>query len=170
MSKISVIVSGQETDTPICECLASIAAQSYTDFEVLVLVASLNCKAVAAVIALDDKRFDVLVRGEVDWISAKNFAVSQAKGLYIAFMDNVECWPSSKLAHSLFETDALKAFSAHDGLGHCTVVFDSTGSKVGYLKSKQSDPAADKASVLFKAPEFLPKAARPYRSDSHIHK
>ena len=170
MSNISIIVSSFESDASLRTSLRSISEQSYTDFEVLVLVPASCSSAVAIVAEMNDRRFNFLVHGTLSPTTAQNFAASQANGCYLVFIDSPVYWPNSELANAMLNIDKAAAHRFGVESAGCTVVFDSTGAKSGYLKSEDYKRAGAEQSLLQKAPRFLPKASRRDQSDSHSHR
>ena len=87
--KISIIVPVYNCEKYIEECVSSILAQSFSDFE-LILVndgSKDGSGALCDVLALSDARIRVFHKENGGAASARNLGLDNAKGEFIAFMD-----------------------------------------------------------------------------------
>lgn len=87
--KLSIIVPIYNVEKYLPRCIDSILAQTYTDFE-LILVddgSSDNCPQICDEYALKDQRIIVIhqINGGVS--DARNTALKIARGKYVAFVD-----------------------------------------------------------------------------------
>ncbi len=90
MPKISVIVPMYRVEAYICRCLDSILAQTFTDFE-LILVddgSPDRCGTIGDEYAQNDSRIRVLHKENGGVSSARNAGLAVAKGEYITFCDS----------------------------------------------------------------------------------
>ena len=98
---ISIITPCYNSENFIAECIDSVLGQSYTCWEMLIVddCSSDDSYAIACEYAKKDVRVQVYKNSENQgaWYS-RNFAISKAKGRYIAFLDSDDVWLSQKLS------------------------------------------------------------------------
>jgi len=106
--QISVVVPFYNIEDLLGDCLASIAAQTYPDFEVIMVDdgSSDGSAAIAAAQAAADPRFILLQvpNGGPGPGSARNRGVERARGTYLAFADSDDALPShayERMLHAL---------------------------------------------------------------------
>lgn len=90
MPKITVIVPVYKVEPYLHRCVDSILAQTYTDFE-LILVddgSPDNCPAICEAYAAKDNRIRVIHQENGGLSAARNTGLDAAKGEYIAFVDS----------------------------------------------------------------------------------
>jgi glycosyltransferase involved in cell wall biosynthesis len=102
MTEISVIISAYNSSQYILEALDSVFAQSFTDFEVIVVDDG----------STDDTRQKIhnyphairyFYQENGGPSKARNLGIRESKGKYIAFLDANEIWLPSKLDKQLAE-------------------------------------------------------------------
>jgi glycosyltransferase involved in cell wall biosynthesis len=105
MPKVSVVIPAYNTAPYLAETITSVLEQTYRDFEVCVV---------------DDGSTDdtlAVARGFEPWVTvktqpnrgpaaARNHAIQQATGEYIAFLDSDDVWVKDKLAEQVAVLDA----------------------------------------------------------------
>jgi glycosyltransferase involved in cell wall biosynthesis len=104
MSLISVIVPTHKRPQMLVETLASIRAQTFTDYEILVISNGENAEvrnASQTAAATYDCRYFALDEGNVS--AARNFGIGQADGEWIAFLDDDDIWLPHKLQRQVAE-------------------------------------------------------------------
>lgn len=90
MTEISVIVPVYNAEKYLCECIESILAQSYTDYE-LILVNDGSTDSSEIIIkeyALKDKRIIVINQNNQGPSAARNAGIMAAEGNFITFIDS----------------------------------------------------------------------------------
>lgn len=101
-TKISVIIPCYNTAKYICETLDSVFAQTFSDFEVIVINDG----------SPDTSEFEEVLapyRGRVSYLkqenrgpgAARNLGIRQARGEYLAFLDSDDCWLPDYLASQM---------------------------------------------------------------------
>ena len=86
---ISIIVPFYNTEKYLEECLSSIKAQTFSDFECLMIDdGSIDSSREIASRYLDDSRFKLLNKEHIGFPQAKNLGLDSAKGEYICFIDS----------------------------------------------------------------------------------
>lgn len=96
MPKVSVVLPAYNAEVFIRETIASICAQSFTDFEIIV-VDDGSVDATAVIAAALDPRVRVVQQRNQGIATARNVGVAHAKGEWIAFMDHDDLWHPGKL-------------------------------------------------------------------------
>ena len=110
-SLISIIIPVYNTESYLSKCLDSIIGQTYTNWEaILVNDGSLdNCGKICDEYAAKDNRFKVLHQENKGVVNARNNAISNAKGEYLAFVDSDDFIEASMLNDMI---EAGKLYSA----------------------------------------------------------
>ena len=87
---VSVIVPIYNVEPFLRDCLDSLRAQTYTDLQVLMVDdgSTDGCAAIAEEFAAADSRFALIRQANAGLSAARNVAVPQAKGEYLAFVDS----------------------------------------------------------------------------------
>ena len=98
MPKVSVIMPSYNTATLIAEALDSVFAQSYRDFEVIVINdGSPDTPDLERVLEPYRERIVYLKQENRRACGARNNGISHAKGEYLAFLDSDDSWTSEYL-------------------------------------------------------------------------
>lgn len=90
MPTISIIVPVYNVEAYLCRCIDSILAQTFTDFE-LILVddgSPDNCSSICDEYAKKDSRIVVVHKENGGLSDARNTGLDIAKGEYIGFVDS----------------------------------------------------------------------------------
>jgi CDP-glycerol glycerophosphotransferase len=87
---VSVIVPIYNVEPFLRDCLDSLRAQTYTDLQVLLVDdgSTDGCAAIAEEFAAADSRFTLIRQANAGLSAARNVAVPQAKGEFLAFVDS----------------------------------------------------------------------------------
>lgn len=123
--EISIIVPVYKVEQYLARCIDSILAQSFTDFE-LILVddgSPDGCPAICDEYAAKDERIHVIHKGNGGVSSARNAGLDAAKGEYISFCDADDYWESSWL-ESLYTSISSKNA---DCVSACYTLVDEDG-------------------------------------------
>lgn len=96
MPKVSVVLPAYNAAQFIRQTIASITAQSFHDFEIIV-VDDGSTDATAGVAAVQDSRVRVVQQRNQGIAAARNVGISHARGELIAFMDHDDLWHPDKL-------------------------------------------------------------------------
>jgi teichuronic acid biosynthesis glycosyltransferase TuaG len=97
---ISVITPARNAGPFIAETLRSVAAQSWPNFEHLVVddASTDNTRAIISAAAVSDSRVKpIFLDSNVGSIASRNVAIRQARGSYLAFLDADDVWLPRKL-------------------------------------------------------------------------
>lgn len=89
-SLISVIIPVYNAECYLSKCLDSIIDQTYTNWEAILVNDGSpdNCGKICDEYAAKDKRFKVIHQENQGVVSARNNAISNARGEYLAFVDS----------------------------------------------------------------------------------
>ena len=111
MPKVSVIIPTYNRSKLVKEAVESVLAQSYTDFEILVIDDGSTDDTRSVIEQIPDSRIRYYYKENSGCSGARNFGLVRAKGEYIAYLDSDDLWPENYL-----ET-VLKAFAENNDYG-----------------------------------------------------
>ena len=102
MELVSIIMPAYNCEHFIAEAIRSVLAQTYTDWELLIVDDCSTDNTAQIVASFDDTRI-VYQRNEKNMGAAltRNKALQIAKGHYIAFLDADDLWAPEKLEHQI---------------------------------------------------------------------
>jgi glycosyltransferase involved in cell wall biosynthesis len=126
MSFVSVIVPTHDRPEMLAEALASVRAQTFTDYEIVVVSNGEHHqqqRLSAAVAAKFDASYFALETSNVS--AARNFGIEKARGEWIAFLDDDDLWHREKLERQIAEAKRSSA----DMVACDYVEFDNGGLK-----------------------------------------
>lgn len=101
---VSIIIPSYNSEKYIAETLGSVLAQTYSDYEVLVMndCSQDRTAEIVSVYAERDPRIHLVnLEGNRGVSSARNQGVRLAKGEWIAFLDSDDLWKADKLEKQL---------------------------------------------------------------------
>jgi hypothetical protein len=107
---ISIIIPTHNRPQTLSDALASVRAQTFTDYEVIIISNGEDGemrRQSRAVAAAHDAQYFALDKGNVS--IARNFGIAKARGEWIAFLDDDDIWLAEKLAHQLDEAHRTDA-------------------------------------------------------------
>jgi glycosyltransferase involved in cell wall biosynthesis len=103
---VSVVIPTHNRPEMLAEALASVRAQTFTDYEIIVVSNGESAEirhASHEVAAAHDCRYFTLRDGNVS--AARNFGIAQARGDWIAFLDDDDLWLPTKLERQVAEAN-----------------------------------------------------------------
>ena len=112
MTKVSVIVPAYNAMKYLPESLDSILAQTYRDFEVIIVNDGSTDNVIEWASQLTDPRVKLVSQENQGSAKARNTGLSHARGKYIAFLDADDLWNPTKLAKQVEVLDQ----NSEDGL------------------------------------------------------
>jgi glycosyltransferase involved in cell wall biosynthesis len=100
--RVSVVVPAYNAERFLEDCLRSVQAQSFGDFECIVVNDGSTDGTAAVAAAIDDARFRVLTKENRGTVSdARNAGLGAASGDLVAFLDADDVWLPDKLARQV---------------------------------------------------------------------
>jgi glycosyltransferase involved in cell wall biosynthesis len=99
---VSIVMPSYNTGAYIAESIRSVLEQTYTDWELLIVDDCSTDDTVEVIRSFDDPRI-VLLQNETNSGAAlsRNYALREAKGRWIAFLDSDDLWEPDKLEKQL---------------------------------------------------------------------
>ena len=95
---VSVIVPVYNVERYVVQTLQSILAQTYTDFELIVVDDGSTDNSLDICRTFNDKRVRIVQQANRGLAGARNTGIRQAQGEYLAFLDSDDLWQPNKLA------------------------------------------------------------------------
>ena len=92
MPKFSVVISVFNKENYIAETLKSVLAQTFTDFEVVILNDGSTDNSEAEILKFKDPRIRYFSKENQGASAGRNFTIQQAEANYIALMDADDYW------------------------------------------------------------------------------
>ena len=106
MSTISVIIPAYNQGHFLGEAIESVLAQTYPDFEVLVVDDGSTDDTAVVAQSYTDPRVHYIYKENGGLSSARNAGLRQAKGAYISYLDSDDCFLPQKLTLLVAELEA----------------------------------------------------------------
>ncbi len=148
---ISVVIPLYNKEKSIQDTIASVLAQTFTDFELIIVNDGSKDNSLAVVQGFSDPRIVIVGKANGGVSSARNQGILTAKNEYIAFLDGDDIWHER---HLELLAEVLSANDSED-VGGVGTSFYKSGSKV-FESGKFEKKAASKVEDYF---EFM---ASPY--------
>lgn len=129
---VSVITAAYNAESFIGETIASVQAQSLTDWEMLIAddASTDRTAAIVAAAAAEDARVRLIRLEQNGGVArARNAALAAARGRFIAFLDSDDLWLPPKLQRQVAFMQAEDAAVSYTAFRR----IDQTGSRVGRL-------------------------------------
>jgi glycosyltransferase involved in cell wall biosynthesis len=106
---ISVVTPAYNVESCISETIISVLAQTFTDFEYLIIDdgSTDNTVAIANSFACQDTRIRVISQTNRGCAGARNTGVNNSQGEYISFVDGDDIWHPDKLMLQLKQIQSL---------------------------------------------------------------
>ena len=97
MPKVSVIIPTYNLSNMLEDTVRSVLSQSFTDFEVIVIDDGSTDDTRAVIAGIRDSRVKYFYKQNGGVSAARNYGLSKATGVYIAFLDHDDLWPPNFL-------------------------------------------------------------------------
>ena len=103
-SLVSIITPSYNSSKFIKDCVASVFSQTYRNWEMIIVddCSKDNSKEIISELSSKDKRIKpIFLEKNVGAAEARNTAIRQSKGKYVAFLDSDDLWNPKKLEKQL---------------------------------------------------------------------
>ncbi|MEM8805098.1 MAG: glycosyltransferase [Cyanobacteria bacterium P01_G01_bin.38] len=97
MPSISVVIPAYNSERTIGDTVQSVLAQTFTDFEIIVINDGSQDRTLERLSAITDSRLHVFSYENSGVAISRNRGIEKAKGEYVAFLDADDLWVSEKL-------------------------------------------------------------------------
>lgn len=97
MPAVSAIITTFNRADYLKKAIESVIAQTFTDFELLILDNSSNDNTEEVVRSFNDDRIRYIKHAPMNISQARNLGVKEAKGQYVAFLDDDDEWLPTKI-------------------------------------------------------------------------
>ncbi|NEQ43687.1 MAG: glycosyltransferase family 2 protein [Leptolyngbya sp. SIOISBB] len=101
MPQVSVIVNTYNSDCFICETIASIQAQTFSDLEILVIDDGSVDNTINLVSEIKDSRIQIHSYSNAGIAASRNRGIEKSSAKFIAFIDHDDLWHKDKIANQL---------------------------------------------------------------------
>jgi glycosyltransferase involved in cell wall biosynthesis len=130
MPTVSVILPTYNRATLVMEAIASVLAQTYSDYEIIIVDdgSTDNTREVLRPL-IDEGRINYVYQENAGLSAARNHGIRLAKGKYIAFLDSDDLFMPTKLEKQVVALDENPEVAfVHSGYSK----FDNSGRDLGY--------------------------------------
>lgn len=135
MPVFSVVIPLYQTELYIGEAVRSVLAQTYEDFEVLIVDDGSKDEGPAIARAFDDPRIKLISQSNRGLAGARNTGIRCAVGEFIALLDADDLWEPEKLERHLAQ---LKNDASIDVSFCASRLIDEVGGDIGLVQSPRS--------------------------------
>ena len=104
-SLVSIITPSYNSSKFINDCVNSVFSQTYKNWEMIIVddCSEDNSKEIISELSTKDKRIKpIFLEKNVGAAEARNIAIRQSKGKYVAFLDSDDLWNPKKLEKQLY--------------------------------------------------------------------
>ena len=116
--KVSIVVPVHNAEIFIKETINSVLAQTYQDFELLLVDDKSTDESVDIIKSIKDKRIKLIeLKDNSGAATARNTGIEEARGRYICFLDADDLWKENKLEKQLTfmkEKDCAFSFTSYE--------------------------------------------------------
>jgi glycosyltransferase involved in cell wall biosynthesis len=115
--RVSVVVPLYNKEPYVQRALESIAAQTFADFEAIIVDDGSSDRGPEIAAAFTDARFRLIRQANSGPAGARNRGIAEARGEFLAFLDADDAWRPGYLARAMevFRSSPAKAFTASHG-------------------------------------------------------
>ena len=112
---VSIITPSYNSSRFIVECVNSVISQTFQNWEMIIVddCSNDNSRDIISDLSAKDERIEsIFLKENIGAAEARNIAIRQAKGKYIAFLDSDDIWNEDKLENQIsFMNEKDIAFS-----------------------------------------------------------
>lgn len=125
---VSVVVPMYNVGKYIEQCISSVLAQSFKNFEVVCVDDGCTDDTLRRLARFDDPRIRLVQQRNRGLSGARNTGITKAKGLYVALLDADDFWAPDKLLHHVSHLNR----NPDVGVSYCPSLFvDEQGESMG---------------------------------------
>lgn len=132
MPRLSVVVPLYQTEVYIEEALHSVVAQTFSDFEVLVIDDGSRDRGPELARGLNDPRIKVITQENRGLAGARNSGIRHASAEYIALLDADDVWEPTKLERHVAQLDDDPSIDVSFSASR---LVDEVGKDIGLVQS-----------------------------------
>ncbi len=132
MVRVSVIIPLYQTEAYIGAALASVLAQTFTDYEVIVVDDGSKDRGPDIARSTSDARVRLVTQQNRGLAGARNTGIRNAKGEYIALLDADDIWDARKLSLHVAHLDSDPTIDVSFSASR---LIDGEGNDVGLIQS-----------------------------------
>ena len=148
MKKVTVIIPVYKVEKYIATAVASVVAQTYQNWELLIVDDGSPDASVAICQQFDDARIQIIHQANRGVSAARNTGIRHAQGEIIAFLDGDDVWLPQKLEKHLAHLES----SPSVGVSFCRSAFiDESGGLLGIYQLSQLKAIAP-SYILYRNP------------------
>lgn len=136
MPQVTVVIPAYNAMTYLPETVSSVLAQSFNDFEVLIINDGSTDHIVAWTATISDPRVRLISQDNQGLPRARNTGIREAQGKYIAFLDADDLWAPTKLEK---QVQCLQANSTVGVVYTWTLLVDEVGHPTGRIFASQAE-------------------------------
>lgn len=96
---VSIVMPVYNTAEYVCAAIESVLAQTFRDFELLIIDDGGQDTSLEICQNFDDPRIRIISQGNRGLAGARNTGIRHAQGAFIAFLDSDDLWEAGKLEH-----------------------------------------------------------------------
>lgn len=146
--KVSVVMPVYNVETYIAEAIESVLAQTYENFELLIIDDGSTDASLDICRLVDDPRLRIIEQENRGLAGARNTGIREARGEFIAFLDSDDLWSPEKLtAHVQFLNDNPDIGVSYSG----STLISTNGDPIGISQNPQTDNV-DASDVFLRNP------------------
>jgi glycosyltransferase involved in cell wall biosynthesis len=128
MPKVSVIIPVYNVEKFIAATVSSVLAQTYTDFELLIVDDESPDQSIKICQQFRDSRIKIIHQKNRGLAGARNTGIYHAQGEYLAFLDGDDLWLPEKLEQHVSHLENSPSVGVSFS---CSVFIDETGQYLG---------------------------------------
>ena len=102
---VSVVMPVYNVEAYVAEAIDSVLAQTFTDFELIVVDDEGSDRSMEIVRGYDDPRIRIVTQANRGLAGARNTGILEARGAYVALLDSDDRWLPEKLALHVIHLD-----------------------------------------------------------------
>ena len=129
---VSVVMPVYNVERFLAQAIASVLAQTFADFELLLVDDGSTDSSPAVCASFDDPRIRLIRQKNRGLAGARNAGIRHSRGRFVAFLDSDDAWEPDKLAEHVRHLEA----AAGVGVSYSGSAFmDEAGRPLGYFQS-----------------------------------